>query len=66
MQFELNFIVIFGSKISSFIFIKQISSLIVRGLLRVRVSRIAGPTSRELHLGMTITLGTIPSVFPVF
>ena len=38
----------------------------VRGLFPIRVNRNIGPTSRELHFGMGIVLGTILIWFPVF
>ena len=38
----------------------------MRGLLLVGVSWIAGLTNRELHFGIGIILGTIPSGFPIF
>ena len=40
--------------------------MLVRGTFRVGVNRIAGPTGRELHLGMRITLGTISRWLLVF
>ena len=39
---------------------------IVRGLVRVWVSWIAGATGKELHFRMRIILGTIPAWFLVF